>query len=280
MRSVFIFTAFISALFTFPLKSRAATEIPFTYGQGMIWLKVHVAGQGTPLNFLLDSGAGSSVLDLQAARRLGLKLGNRETVRGVQGLCAAFRVSGLAAEVATIPIAHSMLALDLSSVSRGCGGNRIDGLLGADFFHGRIIQIDFAAQKIRLLERSEVSTNVSQILPLTKRYDVLCVRVGVNGNAPQWMRLDTGCSSALEWVVGSEAIRKAASSSIAVVTGSRRSVYADVVLGSERFTSIKIGLHDEPMFAGEAGLLGNNLLSKFRVTVDVEKSRVILNRIN
>jgi hypothetical protein len=245
----------------------------------MVWLKVRVAGQSAPLNFLLDSGASASVLDLQTARRLGLKLGSRETVQGVQGRCAGYRVSGLNAEVAAIPIARSMLALDFSPVSSGCG-NRIDGLLGADFFQGRIVQIDYAAQKILLLERSEVSINSAQILPLARRNDALCVRVGVNANTPQWMRLDTGCNSALEWVAGSAAKGEAAQTSIATATRSFHSLHADVTLGSERFAAINIGLHDKPMFAGESGLLGNGLLSKFRLTVDVEKSRLILTRIN
>src|SRR5581483_6194499 len=56
---------------------RAATEIPFTFRSGMIWLKVEAGGSAAPLAFLLDSGAGKSVLDLAAARRLGLKLGAR-----------------------------------------------------------------------------------------------------------------------------------------------------------------------------------------------------------
>lgn len=279
MRFVFIFALLISTLLTVPSASHAAVEIPFTYGDGMIWMKVSVAGQHSPLNFLLDSGAGTSVLDLQAAHRLGVKLGHRETVQGVQGRCAAFHVSGLSAEVAAIPIARSMLALDLSSVSRGCA-KRIDGLVGADFFRGRIVQIDYAAQKIRLLARGEVSSISAETVPLASRNGALCVRVGVNGNAPQWMRLDTGCSSALEWVAGSTNTRKAARTSIAAATGSRQSVQANVILGSEHFAAIKIGLHDEPMFAGESGLVGNSLLSQFRVTVDIEKSRLILSRIN
>lgn len=279
MRFVFIFAALIGPLFNIPSTSGAAVEIPFTYADGMIWMKVNVVGQHEPLNFLLDSGAEASVFDLQVAHNLGLKFGSREVVQGVQGRCVSFHVSGIDAQVATIPIARLMLALDLSPISRGCG-KRIDGLVGADFFHGRIVQIDYAAQKIRLLQRSEIASASAEMVPLARRNGALCVRVGVNGNAPQWMRLDTGCSSALELVAGRTATAKAARTSIAAATGSRQSVQADVKLGSEQFAMIKIGLHDEPMFAGEAGLLGNGLLSQFRVTVDVEKSRLILSRIH
>lgn len=259
--------------------ARAATEIPFAYRAGMIWLKVSVAGQSTPLNFLLDSGAGRSVLHLGTAQRLGVKLGACETVQGVDGRCAAYRVESFAAMVGSVvPVPREVLALDLSSVSAGCGA-RIDGLLGADFFRERIVQIDFAAQKIRLLNRQELPASSAQVLPLVRRNDAFCVRVSVDQNALQWMRLDTGCSSALEWVVTEAKSRRATGTSVATAAGSRAHIHTDVLLGSARLSSVKTGVHQQAMFSGEAGLLGNGLLSQFRVTVDTGKSRLLLDRI-
>ncbi len=57
-------------------------------------------------------------------------------------------------------------------------------------------------------------------------------------------------------------------------------LFFTVTLGTERFAAVKTGLHDKPMFAGEAGLLGNGLLSHFRVTVDIAKSQLLLSKIN
>jgi hypothetical protein len=56
-----------------PLSARSEVlgEIPFQYREGLIWLKVAVAGKSRPLNSLLDTGSGVSVLDLQIARTLG-----------------------------------------------------------------------------------------------------------------------------------------------------------------------------------------------------------------
>ncbi len=259
--------------------ARAATEIPFTFRAGMIWLKVGVAGQSAPLNFLLDSGAGRSVVHLGTAQRLGVKLGARETVQGVDGRCAAYRAESFAATLgSSVRLPREVLALDLSSVSAGCGA-RIDGLLGADFFRERIVQIDFAAQKICLLNRNELPASSAQILPLVRRNDAFCVRVSVDQNAPQWMRLDTGCSSALEWIVTDAKSRRAPGTSVAAVAGFRAHIHTDVLLGSERLSAVKTGVHQQPIFSGEAGLLGNGLLSQFRVTVDAGKSRLLLDRI-
>ena len=60
---------------------------------------------------------------------------------------------------------------------------------------------------------------------------------------------------------------------------SRAHIHTDVLLGSERLSAVKTGVHQQPIFSGEAGLLGNGLLSQFRVTVDAGKSRLLLDHI-
>ena len=57
--------------------------------------KSELAGKSKPLNFLLDSGAGISAIDLRTARTLGVLLGSRQTVLGVNGQGFAFQVSDL-----------------------------------------------------------------------------------------------------------------------------------------------------------------------------------------
>ncbi len=253
----------------------AATPIPFQFRDGMVWLKVAVAGTSEPLNFLLDSGAGASVLDLATARRLGVKFGARQNIQGVHSRSVAYRVEGFAARAAGVAIPSSLLAVDLSGPSRACH-QRIDGLLGADFFRGRIVQIDFASQAIRLLQRGEVNEAGCEILPLTTRNDALCARISVDGNAPEWLRLDTGCNTTLEWVVTGDKAKKLGVPTIGVNSGSVRELHTDVQLGAKRLSAVKTGIHTEQMFSGEAGLIGNGLLSRFTITIDATKRRILL----
>jgi len=254
-------------------------EVPFIFHNGLIWLKLEAGVPGPPLHFLLDSGAGATVIDVQTARRLGLKFGSRETVQGVDGRCAAYRVDGFRAAVADIPLAHALLALELGPVSRSCG-ERIDGLVGADFFSGRIVQVDYAAERIRIFDPGEFTPAAdAQLLPLVMRNDAFCVRASVNGCAPQWLRLDTGCDSALEWVPGPHGVQNGAGTSFAAVARTPHALAADLTLGPERLRGVKAGLHAAPMFAGESGLLGNRVLSQFRITFDAGESRVFLARV-
>jgi hypothetical protein len=51
-----------------------------------------------------------------------------------------------------------------------------------------------------------------------------------------------------------------------------------VLLGSERISAVKTGIHSQPLFAGDHGLIGNGLLSQFRVPVDAAGARLLLHR--
>jgi len=257
----------------------AATPIPFQFRNGMICLKVTVAESGEPLNFLLDSGAGASVLDLTVARRLGLELGESQNVQGVHSRTVAYRVKTFAARVAGVPLPATVLALDLSGPGRACQKG-IDGLLGIDFFRGRIVQIDFTSRTVRLLQRAELNEAGCESLALSARNDALCARIAIDGNAPQWLRLDTGCNTALEWVVTGHKAKNLSATTLGLNSGPVREIHTNVQLGAIHLSAVRTGIHTEQMFAGEAGLIGNGLLSQFRVTLDADKSRVLLSRNN
>jgi len=254
-----------------------ATEIPFTFRDGLVWLKVQVPGQRAPLNFLLDSGASATVVDLETARRLGMKSAHQIAVNGVHTRSLAYEWNGFAGHVADLALPKEVLALDLRGVSRGCH-QRIDGLVGADFFHGRIVQVDYGASTLRIFPRRAAPPSPGLVVPIAMRNDAMCVRVQVGADAGKWTRLDTGCDSALHWVQGSDRELKNRGASIAATANSRHHLTTDVRLGAEVLRGVPTTLHSRPIFSGEAGLVGNGLLSHFTVTFDRDGHRLWLAR--
>jgi hypothetical protein len=271
---LFMCAALVALLIPLSARSEVLDEIPFQYREGLIWLRVAVAGKSRPLNFLLDTGSGVSVLDLQIARTLGAKLSNRQSVQGVNGQASAYRVNDLEATSGCVVLPRSVLAIDLRTLS-DCCRHPVDGIVGADFFRGRIVQIDFAAEKVRLLATCNLNLANCEMLPIKICNDAFCVPVGVAGNRPRWMRLDTGCDTALEWVVGGVERKRMAQSSIGLSGGSNCSVRTEIQLGHMSIASVSAGIHNRQLFPNEAGLLGNGVLSKFRLTVDEPRSRAI-----
>jgi Aspartyl protease len=258
-------------------RTEVLREIPFQYHDGLIWLKVAIAGKKEPLNFLLDSGATVNAIDLQTALTVGVPLGQRQLAEGVNGRDIAYRVNDFKATLKGIALPESALAIDLSRVSERCE-RHIDGIVGTDFFRNRIVRIDFCAGKICLLNNCEANIANCDILPMKMCNGAFCVPVGVAESAVQWLRLDTGCDSALEWVVQATQKKLAGEPSIGVAKSSVPYVNTSARLGKYHFSDITAGIHSQQIFPGEDGLLGNGLLSKFCVTIDEPRRRVLLER--
>jgi len=251
-------------------------EIPFESNEGLLWIKATLAQSAEPLNFLLDTGAGASVINRGTAERLGLNMGSIVTVRGVATTLTGHRLKGISATAGTASLPDDYLAVDLSKLSSSCE-RPVDGLLGADFFRGRAVQIDFEAQKLRVLQSAQLPAS-AETLPLQLRSCGMRVPITVNGHKGQWVRLDTGCVSSLQWVtsrVRSQDCKPQVAIGLASV--SIPQTQTTVEIGRHKFANVPTGLHANAIFAGEAGLLGNGLLSRFAsVTIDTKARRLIL----
>jgi hypothetical protein len=254
----------------------ANKECSFEFRKGLIWLTVTSSQSPRPLRFLLDTGASVSVLNSSTVDSLKLRRGRPVRVKGVEAAATGYWPQRLAAEVGEIALPEEFLAVDLSELSRACTC-RIDGLVGADFFRERVVQIDFVSQKIRFPECAELSTN-SEIASLRVTKNSLRCAVEINGGKPTWLRLDTGCASSLEWVTGkvrSEFAWK--STCIGLSETSIPQISTSVRLAKTTLSNIATGVHRRRIFPGEDGLLGNGILSRFsRVTVDARHNRLIL----
>jgi len=258
--------------------SAEATAFPFELREGLIWVKVSAPNLPAPLNFLLDSGAGVSVLNLGTLDKLGLPLGRQVTVQGVGTSTRGYWPERAPLKAAGVSLPKDCLATDLTELSGACAC-RVDGLIGADFFRDRVVQIDFRAKVVRLLTES-LPGNCRDKVPLKQRSSALLVPARINGAKTQWLRLDTGCASAVQ--CANKESRKANPNSrlaVGLATVPVAESLANVQFGDNEFLCLPVGFHSKPIFAGEAGLLGTGLLSEYAsVTIDAKAGCVTLAR--
>jgi hypothetical protein len=153
----------------------------------------------------------------------------------------------------------------------------VDGLVGADFFRSHVVQIDFDVQKIRLL-KPEKAAESAETLPLQLRPCGMRVPLMINGHKHQWVRLDTGCATALQWVTSDVKLDQCSRQiAIGLAEISIPQTKTTVRMAEHEFENVPTGLHENAIFPGEAGLLGNGLLSRFsRVTIDAKDGLLIL----
>lgn len=257
----------------------ASVEFPFQFQDGFIRVDVSVDRAEKPLCFLLDTGAGVTVIDRAVMLRLGFKSGRPVIVNGVGTNTTGFWPQRIAARVGGVALPRHWLVVDLAALGRACT-TPVDGLIGADFFRGKVVQIDFRQRKIRLLTTEQSRQLQGETLALDMRRCGMRVPVKINGGQPQWLRLDTGCAAPLHWVTSSinpeHCGRRLA---VGLAELSLPTTTVTVGLGGEQFEQIPAVIHGHEIFAGEAGLLGTGLLAQYtRITVDAKASRLILTR--
>ena len=236
---------------------------------GLLWANVNCGG--TTLHFVVDTGAASSCVNLAAAKRLGMRLGAPLNVEGVGGWTTGYRCTGFLASVGGMRLPQTVVALDLSAPAKGCS-EAIDGLIGADFFNGNVMRIDFKRGTLSRVDRPAGGMGT----PLRIANGVMCVPVAINGGGVRWTRVDTGCTDALDWCEGACCCSKGAKKSVALASSMGSGACADVTVGTTRIHDLPVKTWKREVFPGEAGLLGNRALSRYRVTIDGIGKRLVL----
>ncbi len=259
------------------MKPSSAVSIPFEYHNGLLWLRVAAPGSTQPLEFLIDTGAAASVVDRQTAQRVGWQLREPVSVRGVDAQQEANWTPTEKIRFSGMEWSHKFVAVDLRKLSRACD-RPVDGLLGADFFRGRVAQFDYTGQTLRLLPPGS-AVDAAEVLPLRLNHGAFCVPLRVNGCRAKWVRLDTGCAKPLHWVT-KEIRRETSPPQVCIGLADVQVPFATatVQIGRERIDSVEVGLHKREIFQGEAGLLGNGLLSRYVVTLDARAGRVVFSK--
>lgn len=232
-------------------------DVPFRIERGLILLSPTLRGSVRPMNFILDSGAGVSVLAKNTAAELGIAFNRQERVRTITGVENAYR-SGtvhfqLGGPTNYFRFSSNPLVIDFSRESRTFGA-AIDGLIGADFFAGRMIRIDFKRSRLRVSPAGKPGIEAIR-LPLSHGRDGMFVGLRVGALSLPRVRLDTGCARALCWSPPPGSRLRGSSNG--------KTLRTEVSFGPRFISNVDTDVYREPLFAGEDGLLGTELLSRF-----------------
>jgi len=179
----------------------APVEVPFEFVANQIIVQVKIAGKG-PYSMLLDTNTDPSAIDLATARELGLKLDARSFPASGGGtdanLVQLTRLSTVELET-IIAKDVSAGAIDLKKLAAKLE-RPIHGVLGYSFLRDRIVQIDYAASKIRFYTETpypgiQDSPNTVNKIAMAFRYNdgVVIDSVFINGQKLK-ATLDTGSS--------------------------------------------------------------------------------------
>lgn len=109
--------------------------------QGLVFLEARVNGR--PGVFLLDTGAGASLVDPGFAQAAGVPLSGARDIDALGGAVAARQASSVRIRLAGGPeLDVRPLSADLSGPSRAMGVP-LAGLIGADALRGLVLRVDY-----------------------------------------------------------------------------------------------------------------------------------------
>jgi predicted aspartyl protease len=181
----------------------APVEVPFELVHNQILVQVKITGKG-PYTMLLDTATDPSGIDLTVAKELGLGLDSRSyPASGGGSVIQSVQVTRLSSLELGSVVAKDIVAavIDLTKLA-GKLERPIHGILGYSFLKDRIVQIDYAASKLRFFLQSPYATianspNMVNIVAMPFRYEngVMIDSVFINGEKLK-ATLDTGSSGA------------------------------------------------------------------------------------
>jgi len=252
--------------------------------QPLILLPTRVNGAG-PFDFILDTGAGTSLLSAELAQQLNIKvLGTKE------GQSAGGKVSVSLAKVESLALGQAKIEdievgiVDLGHIAKTVG-TKIDGDVGYNFLKYFRVTIDYQIGEIRFDDPRRIEnfgrtskTEIPMRLASPAKPLVL-VDVYANGGGPFQFAIDTGTSTT---AVAPEVARQLGieGSPIGPLTtgGSQVSVTAGNLksfqIGGARIDDLVVvvadffGMLSQAVGAKLDGIVGYNFLRNFRVVMD------------
>src|ERR1700719_1456893 len=174
--------------------------LPAGGAQPLILLPIHVNNRG-PFDFILDTGAGTSLLSSELAKQLEVKI-----IGSKEGQSAGGKVSVSLGKVDSLAVGETKLddvdvgIVDLEQIGKTISA-KIDGDLGYNFLKHFRIAIDYHNCEIRFdepkrIERFGRLAKTEAPMRLGSRAQpLLLVDVHANGRGPFQFAIDTGTST-------------------------------------------------------------------------------------
>ncbi|NLP06580.1 PDZ domain-containing protein [Candidatus Fermentibacteria bacterium] len=267
----------------------AAPGVPFPFELhgGHIYLPGRVAGR--EVDFLLDSGAGATVLDSRLAGELGLAGEGDFSALGIGGASSFgfVRVPEYSAAGATVR-SQTLAVMALDEPFYPSTGRHIGLVLGYDFLSRFVTKIDYGACTLTLYDPADwACEGRGDVLEAGRAMGLLSIEAVLEDSIPVKLLLDTGAGgglhfspSFLEAHPGLLEGRPSFEASVQGVGGEESVTFFRA--GPLRMGSfvVESGLCSSaasaPVLASFDGIVGSDVLARFVLTLDYSRSEVIL----
>lgn len=114
------------------------------------WIIVEATiNDAEPMKFILDTGAGGTLIDPDVAKRLGLELGESVDMMGATGMdTARFTLIDSLQMGSKIQLGMKPVVADIVKPLSEAAGLELSGIIGFDFFGNSVMTLDYRMQQV------------------------------------------------------------------------------------------------------------------------------------
>jgi len=284
------------------LSREGEVRLPFEHYYGLIFLSVRVNGS-EPMSFMFDTGASLTIINEQSAARLGLKLRGQRRIaeasvgEGVMNLAFA---KGVAIDLGNARFAPDQVGVMSLALVEKFLGHPMDGILGGDFIRRYVCEIDYAGKALTLYEPKTYHASIgganaeTLALKMIGVYPCVSARLKLPGREALdvLFGIDTGAAAAGGLILNSPFVKrhKLIESMPNVFPGFTGGLNGESQVVAGRVESLALGrtavLNPIVGFSQATkgtlswtkpnGLLGSEILLRFRVTLDYSRKQMRL----
>jgi predicted aspartyl protease len=291
---VFCFSASIA--FGAVPKVRSSYRIPFELTNNLVILQGSINGS-KPLDFILDTGASTSVINDSRAKQLGLKLEGKEDAITQGGSIEASFIKGVSLSLSGVEFPKMTLAaIRLSGLEAGLG-RRVDGILGYEVFNRFVVEIDYASRIVTFYEPQGYKySGRGEVIPISVEDNTPFVVGRITGPKPIEgnFLIDTGAPGILNIAGPFAAKHKLLDSvphTISITSGALLAGRSSGKIGRLKgfqmgsfimktpvanFSQDTGGTEGEEASTEYGGLIGGEILRRFKLIADYSGKRIIL----
>jgi Aspartyl protease/PDZ domain len=275
--------------------SKFITKFPFTVFQGgVILIRAQLENFPDTLNFILDTGSGGISLDSGTCERL--RLSPQQSDKTILGIAGIRQVKFLYNETLHLP-GLKIDSLDFHvndyDILTSVYGDKIDGIIGYSFFSRFIVQINYDSMQISVFTRGpfRYPRGGFMLRPIIAGLPIMGAELKEDSKRhSSRFYFDTGAGLcallSTDYVADSNLLdtRKKIYYTQAQGMGGKANMQLttvkEVKVGPYRFRNVPTYLFEDQYnvtsYPSLAGLVGNDILRRFNVTLNYERRSIYL----
>ncbi|MDH4223683.1 MAG: aspartyl protease family protein [candidate division Zixibacteria bacterium] len=270
------------------------TTVPFELINNHIYIEVLINGLH-PGTFILDTGGGATIIDLNYAKKIGLEIKGKLEAKGVGGSVDAGLTELQSLQLGELAMSNQKItSIDLSFLNTS-EGKEVRGILGYDFLSRFVFEIDYQNSRITFYQPDIFKySGTGESLEIELYNKIPSAKATIDGEYKGLFILDTGSGKSLDlnspFVEEYKLLQKypeaiegfgcaGAGGEAKFLQARIKSIQLGSFLINEPICGLSVGT-EKGVFKNEQtqGVIGAGILKRFKVIFDYEGKKIILEK--